>query len=293
MYFIEVAEREHMSDAAQHLNVAQSAISRQISNLEAELGVLLFERAGRNVKILPTGEILLSHAKTIIEQLDQTKKHIAEYTSPDSGIINIGFPTSLATTLLPNIINAFSKEYPKIKFQLRQGSYLFLHESIKLRKLNIAFLGPVILDDPSIKGDILFVEKLLLLAPRSHRLAEREHISMRSLRKEEFILFPKGYILEKMVTDACQNEGFEPSITGEGEDMDAIKGMVAAGIGITVLPESSITGHESSFLKCIPIQKPLLERSVGMITPQNRDLTPSEKVFYEFVLDYFSKNSTF
>lgn len=286
-YFIEVAEREHMSNAAQHLNVAQSALSRQISNLEDELGVQLFERVGRNMKLLPVGRLLLTHAKDMIILLEQTKKHIADFTAPESGTIKIGFPSSLAATLLPNLINAFSTQYPNVKLQLRQGSYQFLIDSIKSRELNLAFLGPVITDQPAIKGDILFSEKLLLLVSRQHKVASRDSITLKELKEEEFILFPKGYILEKLVTDACQAEGFNPKVSTQGEDMDAIKGMVAAGIGITILPDSALTDYETDFLKCVPIQDPHLERSVGLITPNTRELTPPEQVFYTFVLDYF------
>lgn len=288
IYFIEVAEREHMSNAAQHLNVAQSAISRQISNLEEELGVQLFERAGRNMKLLPVGRILLTHSKDVITLLDQMKNQITDHIAPESGVIKIGFPTSLATTLLPNLINAYNKDYPNVQFQLRQGSYQFLIDSIKNRELNLAFIGPVIDDQPTIKGDILFREKMLLLVSRQHKVASREAITLKELKDEDFILFPKGYILEKLVIDACHHEGFEPKVSTQGEDMDAIKGMVAAGIGITILPDSAITRYETDFLKCVPIHSPQLERSVGMITPNTRELTPSEKVFYDFVRNYFN-----
>ncbi|PRY81391.1 LysR family transcriptional regulator [Alkalibacterium olivapovliticus] len=286
-YFIEVAEREHMSNAAQHLNVAQSAVSRQISNLEDELGVQLFERVGRNMKLLPIGHVLLTHARDMINLLDQTKQHIADFTAPETGIIKIGFPSSLAATLLPNLINAYSSDYPNVQFQLRQGSYQFLIDAIKSRELNLAFIGPVINDDPAIRGDILFSEKLLLLVSRQHKVANRESITLKELKDEDFILFPKGYILEKLVIDACHTEGFDPKVSTQGEDMDAIKGMVAAGIGITILPDSAITDYETDFLKCVPILDPHLERSVGMITPNTRELTPAETVFYRFVLDYF------
>ncbi|MCC5895997.1 MAG: LysR family transcriptional regulator [Alkalibacterium sp.] len=288
IYFIEVAEREHMSNAAQHLNVAQSAISRQISNLEEELGVQLFERVGRNMKLLPVGQILLTHAKDVINRLEQTKKEMADHIAPESGVIKLGFPTSLATSLLPNLINSYSKSFPAIQFQLRQGSYQFLIDAIKNRELNLAFIGPVIEDEPAIRGDILFKEKMHLLVSRQHKAAHRESITLKELKDEAFILFPKGYILEKLVVDACHNEGFAPHVSTQGEDMDAIKGMVAAGIGITILPDSAITKYETDFLKCVPINSPQLVRSVGMITPNTRQLTPSEKGFYTFVKNQFN-----
>ncbi|GEN50025.1 LysR family transcriptional regulator [Alkalibacterium pelagium] len=289
IYFIEVAEREHMSEAAQNLNVAQSALSRQISNLEGELGVELFERASRSLKLLPIGQTVLKEARDIMHQVDHLKKQVDDYKKPESGIVKVGFPTSLATTLLPHLVRTFNENYPTVQFHLRQGSYQFLVDAVKSRELNLAFMGPVITDDPAIKGDRLFYEKMLLLVPRHHRLAGKTSVKMAELQQENFILFPKGYILEKLVIDACRREGFDPHVSTEGEDMDAVKGMVAAGIGVTLLPDSAITQHESSFLTCIPVSDPHVGRSVGMITPTTRQLTPSEQLFYDYVLSQFDE----
>ncbi|WP_067844291.1 LysR family transcriptional regulator [Amphibacillus sediminis] len=289
-YFIEVAEREHVSEAAVHLHVAQSAISRQIANLENELGVQLFEREGRNVKLLPIGKIFLAHAKEAMKAIDYAKKQMDEYIDPERGSIKIGFPTSLASSLLPHLLAEFKAAYPNIHFQLRQGAYNFLIDAIKDRELDIAFIGPVITDDPHINGDILFYEKMYLLTPNNHRLSKRKSVYLTELKDEDFVLFPSGYIFEKLVLDACHSVGFQPHVTTEGEDLDAIKGLVAAGIGITLLPESAIGEYSSNYTVKIPISSPDLKRSVGMITPKHRDLAPSEKVFYQFVINYFTEH---
>ncbi len=126
-YFVAVAEREHVSEAALELHVAQSAISRQISNLENELGVQLFERVGRNVHLTSIGKIFLTHIKSALKGLDYAKKQVDEYLDPERGSIKIGFPTSLASNLLPTVLSAFKKSYPNIRFQLRQGSYNFFN----------------------------------------------------------------------------------------------------------------------------------------------------------------------
>lgn len=130
-YFMEVAKREHVSEAAEYLHVAQSAISRQIANLESELGVSLFKREGRNVKLTAIGKVFLEHTETAMKAIDYAKEQIDEYLDPERGTIKIGFPTSLASHLLPTIISAFKEEHPNVAFHLRQGSYKFLIESVK------------------------------------------------------------------------------------------------------------------------------------------------------------------
>lgn len=287
VYFIEVAKREHMSEAAANLQIAQSAVSRQIINLEKELGVSLFEREGRNIKLLPVGRVFQNQIIEMMRILDQAKQQVREFNNPETGTIKLGFPTSLATTMLPQLINIFSQSYPDIKFQLRQGSHRFLIDSVKQRELDIALLGPVITDDPSLNGDILFDETFDALLPRNHRFANRKSIDLLELKEEPFILFPKGYILEKLVNDACEKDGFTPKVHTEGEDLDAIKGMVSAGIGITLLPKIALYNQQNEYIKQVPVHSKYLKRNVGMITPRTRELGASEKVFRQFVIDFF------
>lgn len=287
-YFIEVAEREHISEAAIHLHVAQSAVSRQIANLEDELGVELFERVGRNVKLTQIGKIFLEHTISVLHAIDYAKKQIDEYLDPDKGTIKIGFPTSLAGHLLPTVISAFKKEYPNVAFQLRQGSYHYLIDAVKKRELNLAFLGPLPPKDDSINTSILFTENFSVLLPSNHPFAKREKLQLIDLRNEDFILFPEGYVLKKIAVEACNTVGFTPKTSSEGEDMDAIKGLVAAGIGITLLPESSFYDSTPRFTVKIPIETPIIRRTVGIISPATRELSPSEKVFHQFVTRFFS-----
>lgn len=292
-YFVEVAQREHISEAAEHLHVAQSAISRQIANLEEELGTPLFERIGRNVKLTPIGKIFLEHTITALKAIDFAAKQVEEYLDPAKGTIKIGFPTSLASYVLPTVISAFKKEYPDVSFHLRQGSYKFLVDSVKNRELNLAFLGPLPPKDEAIDTTILFSENIYALLPANHPLAKSEKINLVDLRHENFVLFPEGYILHKVAVEACRSVGFVPAITSVGEDMDALKGLVAAGIGVTLLPESSLYDSTPRFTVKMPIAIPAIRRTVGVISPINRELAASEKVFLDFVKNFFSRLSQF
>ena len=292
-YFVEVAKREHISQAADHLNVAQSAVSRQIANLEAELGTPLFERIGRNVKLTPIGKIFLEHTVTALKAIDFAAKQVEEYLNPQKGTIKIGFPTSLASYVLPSVISSFKKEYPEISFQLRQGSYKYLIEAVKNRELNLAFLGPLPQKDESIIPTVLFSEKFYALLPANHPFAQDKQLYLVDFREENFVLFPEEYILRKVAVDACREAGFVPKITSEGEDLDALKGLVAAGIGITLLPESSLYDSIPRFTAKVPIASPSITRTVGIISPANRDIAPSERVFLKFVKSFFQNLSKF
>ncbi len=288
-YFMEVAEREHVSEAAVNLHVAQSAISRQIANLESELEVDLFKREGRNIKLTQIGRTFYTHTKLAMKAIDNAKKQIDEYLDPERGSIKIGFPTSLSSHLMPSVISAFKDEYSNVRFHLRQGSYQFLIDSVKKGEVDIAFLGPVPKDEPEIESHILFTENILALLPINHHLAERKSLYLSDLVRDEFVSFPKGYVLGKMIMDSCRQAGFTPTISAEGEDLDAIKGLVSAGIGVSLLPES--TFHESTprMTVKIPLKIPEVIRTVGIIKLKEKTLAPSEEVFHTFVKQFFSR----
>ncbi|AMA63617.1 MAG: LysR family transcriptional regulator [Kurthia gibsonii] len=292
-YFVAVAEREHISEAAESLHVAQSAVSRQISNLETELGTELFERIGRNVKLTPIGKIFLEHALIALEAIDFAAKQVEEYLDPEQGTIKIGFPTSLASFLLPTVISAFKKEHPNVSFHLRQGSYRYLINAVKNRELNLVFLGPVPKKDEIIDTKILFTEKISALLPATHPLATKKEIQLADLRNEPFVLFPDGFILNKVVVDACKSVGYTPIVSSEGEDMDALKGLVAAGMGVTLLPESAFYDSTPRRTVRLPLSEPSFTRNVGVVFPHNRELAPSEKIFLEFVSTFFSRLTQF
>ena len=292
-YFVEVAEREHISEAAEHLHVAQSAISRQIANLEDELGTPLFERIGRNVKLTPIGKIFLEHAIVALKAIDFAAKQVEEYLDPAKGTIKIGFPTSLASYVLPSVISAFKKENPDVAFHLRQGSYKYLIDAVKNRELNLAFLGPLPPKDEEINTTLLFSESIHALLPSNHPLAKQSSINLLDLREEKFVSFPEGYVLHRVAIDACKSVGFMPNITSEGEDMDALKGLVAAGIGVTLLPESSLYDSTPRMTVKMPILNPPIRRTVGIISPVARELASSEIVFLDFVKTFYSRITKF
>jgi LysR family transcriptional regulator, transcription activator of glutamate synthase operon len=287
-YFVEVAKHEHISFAAEALHIAQSAVSRQIGNLEAELGVQLFHREGRNIKLTHIGRLFAEQAIVALNAIANAKQLIDEYVDPERGMIRIGFPSSLASNTLPKIIKSFKNEHPDVNFHLRQGGYDFLIEGIKNREIDLAFIGPVPGFDSHVHSDILFTESFVALLPMTHPLAEQEILSLAKLKEERFVLFPLGFVLRKMVEDACLEAGFQPFISCEGDDLDAIKGLVSAGIGITLLPELILQENLPNGTVTLKIDKPEVTRTVGIITPKHRELSPSEKLFYDFVINHFS-----
>ena len=287
-YFIEVAKREHMTEAAEHLHIAQSAVSRQIAKLEEELGVHLFIREGRNVRLTPIGEIFLKHMEQAIQVIENAEQVIKEYIDPERGTIQIGFVNTLALYILPTLISAFRKRYPDVKFNLVQGSYWEMKKEVLKGKINMALVAPVPMDDGRLTSKVLSTERIVVLLPINHPKASEKYLRLSDLREESFIMFPEGFVLRKKLVEACEQNGFTPKVSFEGHDIDALKGLVSAGLGISLVPESTLVDNLPRATVKIPLIEPVVTRTVGIIVPKDRPLLPTEKIFYDFVLEFFS-----
>lgn len=288
-YFMEVAKREHVTEAANKLHVAQSAVSRQIFNLEEELGVDLFIREGRTVRLTRIGKVFLEHMERAMNVIDDATQVVEEYIDPEKGTIHIGFSASLASYILPTAIFNFRKQYPDVKFELYQNSYNALIDSVIKGDINIAILGPIPAKKEKIKSSALFTEDIVALLPSNHPLAKRSSIKLTELRDESFVLFPEGYILREVIMDGCVQRGFRPKVSFEGKDLDAIKGLVSAGLGVTLIPEVTIVDCLPRATVRVPVIEPNLKRTVGAIIPAERNLLPTEKLFYEFIQEFFAR----
>lgn len=282
-YFIEVAKLEHVTEASYMLHVSQSAVSRQIFKLEAELGVDLFIHEGRKVKLTPIGRLFLAHMEHLMKVIQNAKQEINEYLDPEQGTVRIGFPSSLAAHMIPSIVSAFRERYPAVHFQLQHGSYKELIEWVIKGEMNLAIMGPVPKHERQVNVEVLFKEKFVALLPATHPLAAQNSVKLEQLMDDVFVLFPSGFVLRDIVVHACTNIGFQPLVSFEGDDLDAIKGLVAAGLGVTLLPEIAVGEHLSSSIVSLPIVDSIVTRDVGIITPATRELSPTEKLFHDFL----------
>ncbi|MFK2826141.1 LysR family transcriptional regulator [Bacillus sp. B190/17] len=292
-YFMEVAKEEHVTEAAYRLHVAQSAVSRQIAKLEDELGVELFSREGRNVKLTHAGRIFLQHIELAMAEIDRAVAAVDSYLNPETGKIRLGFPNSLATKTLPRVISAFRSQYADIGFDFHQGSNKELRELVERGEIDFAFVSPVPESTHEISTEIFFSENMRVLLPDHHRLAKREEVNLRELRHDQFVLFRTGYDMRKLVIEACRQVSFEPKVGFESEDIYTIKGLVEAGLGVSLLPETLLIEQTPPGTISLPISVPQVTRTVGVIVTKVRTLSPSEKLFYNFLIEYYDRLNQF
>ncbi|MBD2846048.1 LysR family transcriptional regulator [Paenibacillus sp. IB182496] len=287
-YFLKVAKKEHVTKAAAELHVAQSAISRQIHQLEQELGVELFGQKGRNLQLTPVGRLFAKRIESVLTDLERAVVELHEFIDPEMGEIRLGFPHSLGVQMVPQMISDFRKLHPNVKFKFKQGTYHSLIADVVTGEVDLALISPCPERHELINGDLLLTEELYAVLPPNHELAERRAIALAELSEEAFVLFGEGYSLRPIVWEACRNAGFTPKVSFESEETETIRGLVAAGMGVSVLPDMALQ-HLSGPLQPakVRISSPEVTRTIGLIQKKSQALSLVSKVFHHFLVDYF------
>ncbi|GGG15417.1 LysR family transcriptional regulator [Paenibacillus abyssi] len=288
-YFVKVAKKEHVTQAAEELHVAQSAVSRQIHQLEEELGVQLFIQKGRNLQLTPVGQLFLKRAEVVLTDLERAVVEIHEFMDPEMGEIRLGFPHSLGIQLIPQVVSEFRKLHPNVRFKFKQGMYPSLIRDIVKGEIDLAFISPCPEGHEHVSGEILLTEELFAVLPPNHPLAGEHAIELQKLKDEEFVLFSDGYSLRPLVWKACLEAGFTPRIGFEGEETETIRGLVAAGMGVSLLPEMALYQTGPLQPAKVRVHSPQVTRTIGLIRRNTQKLPSVAKVFHKFLIDYFAE----
>lgn len=286
-YFTKVAKKQHVTQAAEELHVAQSAVSRQIHQLEKELGVSLFVQKGRNLQLTPVGRMFLAKMEEILGDLDRAVQEVREFLDPELGEVRIGFPHSLGISLLPTVVAEFRKNHPGVKFRLRQGTYNSLIRFLDKGDIDLAFVSPFPETHDLVTGELLITEELYAVLPTHHPLAGCETIRLEQLKTDPFVMFSEAYSLRTIVLEACKKAGFVPEIGFEGEETDTIRGLVAAGMGVGLLPEMALMEVSPLEPAKVRVSEPKITRTIGLIRRKEEKLSPVAELFRSFLLGYF------
>lgn len=243
-YFEAVARHLHFTRAAEEMLVAQPALSLQVRQLEKELGVPLFERTTRRVRLTTAGEVLLPCARRIIAETDGARARLRDLTQLDIGRVIIGAQQSLnASGALPAVLIDFHRLYPGVDIVVREES---AEASLALLADGQLDLSLVMLDDmvqqrpDELVAEHLLDEDVVFVVGAAHRLAGTR-VRLSDLIAEPFIAFNEGAGLRRMLVRACADAGFQPRIAYESGALGSIRAMASAGLGVALLPLPSVT----------------------------------------------------
>lgn len=266
-YFAAVARHLHFTRAAEELSVAQPSVSQQIAKLERELGVRLFHRMKRRIALTPAGEAFLPRARHLLAEVEAARAEVQELTSLRKGALAIGATPSVSTHLLPPALAEFHRRYPGIQLTLHEGGSRRLVQALESGELDLALvILPVRL--PVLETRPLMRERLVLAAAPDNPLARRPRVELRELRPTPFVMFREGYDLRDVTLAACRRLGFEPTVAVEGGEMDSVLRLVAAGVGVAIVPELVI--EPNGGLVGIPLTRPELSRTIALARRRDR-----------------------
>ncbi|MCB0864898.1 MAG: LysR family transcriptional regulator [Solirubrobacterales bacterium] len=260
-YFVAVAEELHFGRAAERVGVAQPALSQQVRRLEAMIGAELFARNTRAVALTPSGAALLPYARRALAEAEQGADAAARAARGEIGHLTVGFIETAAVSLIPAAVRGFRSEHPDVGLSLRE---LSVDAQIKGLRGRVIDLGVV--RAPVDAGDLEVIaladDRLLAAIPSSHALAEANSISIRELSDEPLVALSRDVVpgLHDQVISLFSEHGRSARITQEATSVQAVMGLVAAGLGIAVLPSSvrSISREGIAFVDLRPSQVSLI-----------------------------------
>jgi DNA-binding transcriptional LysR family regulator len=287
-YFEAVARHSHVTRAAEELHIAQPALSKQISQLEHELDVALFDRVGRNVRLTEAGEALLPHARMVLAQVEAARAEMAERIGLRRGRVAIGTPPTVGTQLLPRALAAFNQNYPGIEFRLHEAGVQTLLDLLEAGLADIAIVTMPV-EDPALTVAELFSEELVVVVGSEHPLAGRGSVPLEELHHESWVLSPKNYELREATLHACHEAGFTPRVVLDGGEMDTLLHLVAAGVGITIVPRMAV--KDSERLVMLKVQDRRIQRSLGLVWRADRINSPAARALRDFLVEHLRESA--
>ncbi|MFI0261913.1 LysR family transcriptional regulator [Streptomyces sp. NPDC017056] len=278
--FVAVARTQHVTRAAAELGLPQPTLSRAIARLEADLGVQLLSRHGRNVRLTSSGRTLLAHAERALAHAERGGRAVQEDADPHSGRIAFGFPHTLGPSTVPDLLREFSRRRPRIRFQLMQDYGAALLSRLRTGELDLTLIAPPP-DEPDVTARRVHRQRLRLVVPGGHPLAGRRQARLEEVRDDAFVCLPSGYGLRQITDRLCAAAGFTARIAFEGEEVETLRGLVAAGLGVALLPAPAVPRPGVVELD---VEGPDAVRDIALIWMRGRQETAPVAEFRRFLL---------
>jgi DNA-binding transcriptional LysR family regulator len=251
-HFAVLARELHYRRAAEALGTAQPTLSQQILALERDLGVQLFDRSKRSVRLTNAGRVFLDEVHAILEQVDIATDHAREAQAGRRGLLRVGTTSLTLSAHLPRVARAFRAMYPQITLKMSVMHSNELLEELKRRRIQIAF-GRADMQAEAIASEVLWEFPYRLILPAGHPEARKAAVHLNKLRDETLIIYPRSLIGESYdeFIAFCRAHGFTPKSVEEVAGVDAIVGLVAAGLGVAILPSDRMFGVPDTVSKPI------------------------------------------
>lgn len=283
-YFQKIARLNHLTRAAQELHITQPSLSQTIAKLEKDLGVPLFDRQARQIRLNRYGEVFLEKVDAALKLLEEGQREIVDMAGLERGTVSID------TTFLPlfsDMINVFRSSYPDVRFRISQVSTKERQEQL-LENGELDFcISCKPIKRNGIRNLPILTEEIVLAVPYTHRFANRQSIKLSEVATEPFIHFKKGHSFREDTDELCQKSGFTPNIVCETDDSKTLIELVKSGIGVSFWLETLLE-KENSFHH-LRIIEPTCQRTYQLAWSEKRYLSLAARMFRDMLIEHFAK----
>ncbi|WP_420491780.1 LysR family transcriptional regulator [Neobacillus drentensis] len=280
--FIEVAKHKSITKAAESMHLSQPALSKSIRVLEEELGMTLVIRTNKTSDLTDAGKIVLEYAQKMVGILSEMKTTLNDITNLSRGQITIGLPPIIGSLFFPRVIAKFHHAFPNIELNITEYGGARVVKSVEEGEFE---LGVAVLPIDEKQFDVypIVEEEMKLLVFKDHRLASRKVVDIKELKEEEFIFYHEEFALNQIMRNQFIEVGFEPKILFQSSQWDLMTEMVAANLGITILPRSICNRAFNPDLRVIELKEDILWR-LAVITKKDRYISNAGRTFIDFIL---------
>ncbi len=278
-YFIEIARHRSFTRAAERLHMAQPALSQQMKNLEAELGTTLFIRGRKEVQLTAAGKAFLPRAEALLTQAEAAKAIVSDVAQLRGGKLIIAAIPSVSACLLPDVIRTFSRLHDKVELQLIEDSSERVATSVESGLADIGFLQ-LPASKAAFEAQTIITEPFVLLVAKSHALAKQKEVALRQLAAQSFIFY-KGRARDTAL-EACRKAGFEPRIACESGELETVRALVAAGLGLAIVPQLA-AGNLPKTIQAVTIREPKMQRQIAAVWQKGSALSPAAQALLKLI----------
>lgn len=282
-YFKEVAKHKSITKAAHQIHISQPALSKSIKALEEELGTTLIIRTNKTIDLTDAGNMVLEYTKEITGLVDEMKLTLNDLTNFAVGQLNIGLPPFIGSLFFPKVMKKFHRSYPNIKLDITEYGGARVVKSVEEGEFELG-VAVLPLDEQIFDVYPIVEEEMKLIIHKNHPLSSFKEVNVKDLKEEEFIFYHEDFALNQIIRNHFFiTAGFKPKILFKSMQWDLMSEMVAANLGIAILPQSICNRLFTKDIKVVSL-KPVIMWKLAVITKKGKYISNAGRKFIDFIL---------
>ncbi len=283
--FVEVVHRGGFTQAGKTLHISQSAVSKQVAQLEYSLGTPLLERTGSHIRLTAAGRVVLQRAEAMLRLQSELQSELDDMQQLTRGELRLGLPQLGGDTLFAELFAEYRRRSPNVTIQLLEGGTRSIEQAILNGELEVG--GSLMPSDPAFAWQAFCDEPLDALLPVDHPLAQQPQVRLEALADTPFLMYQRSFVLNDRLLQACQSLGFTPKEAGRSGQADFLAALVAAGQGVVLLPSVVARGLVRPGVVRVPLQAPdYLRWDIAFIWREGAYLSKAAQAWLALLREY-------